>query len=305
MGILSLKNFGESRASNHGVAQAQGPAVVRMMTCDISIDTESRFCQKWMANTLAMPSLFPKSARQMAKRPDGWATGIAISITVEVDVEMDNDEFRQQSGSSDNANRKGQRNRKSRSSSKRWLISPLWIVIISEALIIGGLVVWGALLEQENAAFSEKEKALAQTITDRKAELEGLRWEFNALKIQQEKSCLSNLTPLKFDEVMNIDKEYVKSVMFMLSGKQERKVLEYKLVLKNAKHIDVIPHLDIVFFNAFGKQIGVVKIGYIQQGVPTGKVLEKGEVRSVDGTFELADGVPPGFMAIKFKDENE
>jgi hypothetical protein len=220
------------------------------------------------------------------------------------DVEMDNDKFHKNSGGADNAKHKNYRQRHSKSIIRRWLISPLWIPVILEAFTIVGLAVWGILLQQENEVHYGREQTFAQTINDGKTELEGLRWEFNEFRNQQQKTCLPNLIPLKFDSLVNIDKEYVKSAIFMLSGKKDKKTLEYKFVLRNPSPTNITPLFDIIFFNVSGSQIGVSQIGLDKYGIPSNRVLEKGEVRSIDGTFELVNGVQPEFIMLKFKDEN-
>lgn len=200
----------------------------------------------------------------------------------------------------DNGNHKSNRHRQSRYFIRRWLISPLWIAIFLEGFVIAALAVWSVLLQQEVKVGDTKEQALNQTISDGKAELEGLRWEFNEYKNQQEQGCMPNLIPIKFDSVMSINKDYIKSAMFMLSGRDQQKVLDYKIVLKNVNPTYVSPQFEIVFFTAMGNQMGTVQIGYDKQGAPSKQILEKGEVRSINGTFELTDGIQPQFIMIQF-----
>lgn len=219
---------------------------------------------------------------------------------------MDNDEFHETSDfDSGFTSAKPPRHRHRPSSSRHWLISPLWAIVVLEGLVIAGLAIWTGLLQEENESHFAKEKALAQTINDGKTELEGLKWEFNEYKNQQGQSCLPNLLPLKFDQVMEINKEYVKSAMFVLSGKKDRQVLEYKFVLKNNKQKNVEPLFDIIFFNALGNQIGTSQIGYNKRGQPSGDMLERGEVRSYDGTFELTNGTHADFIMLKFVEQKE
>jgi hypothetical protein len=78
--------------------------------------------------------------------------------------------------------------------------------------------------------------------------------------------------------------------------------MEYKIVMKNTRLNSVNPQFDLVFFDTLGSQIGRSPIG--QDSRSNQQPLEKGEVRSYDGVFELADGVNPGFIMLKFKDSD-
>ena len=164
-------------------------------------------------------------------------------------------------------------------------------------------MIWGTKLQQENQEHFSKQKELAQLVKDEKTELEAQKWEFNKLKTEQAKTCLPNLLQLKFDKVLEINKEYVKNGIFMLAGKKDKKYLEFKLVLQNNTQDNVLPNIDVLFFNSMGNQIGSTQVGYQkEETAPTRELLEKGEVRSYDGTFEInASEGQPEFIMIKVK----
>jgi hypothetical protein len=89
----------------------------------------------------------------------------------------------------------------------------------------------------------------------------------------------------------------------MLAGKKDKKYLEFKLVLQNNTQDNVLPNIDVLFFNSMGNQIGSTQVGYQkEEAAPTRELLEKGEVRSYDGTFEInASEGQPEFIMIKVK----
>ncbi len=220
---------------------------------------------------------------------------------------MDNEELREETeygGELGGGSRRSHRHRHHQSTRRHWFISPLWIGLVLEGFIIAGLAIWATLLQQENEAHYARENALGQVINEGKTELEGLKWEFNEYKNKEGQVCLPNLMQLKFDQVIPINKEYVRSAMFVLAGKDNKQVLEYKFVLKNTRQTNVTPLVDVVFFNILGNQIGVSRIGSDKRG-RSGEVLEKGEVRSYDGEFELPNGVKPEYVMLKFKDSKE
>lgn len=184
---------------------------------------------------------------------------------------------------------------------RRWLFSPLWIGIVLEGVIIAGLLIWLALLNQDNQASSEREHKLIQEVKNRDAQVEGLKFDINQLKNNMEQSCQHDMLPLKLDQVMEINKEYVKSALFLMVGKKDKKYLNYTIILQNLTHKDVTPQVDVTFFNATGSQIGVSQVGRKSDGSFADRTLEHGEVRSFDGTFELLSEAKPEFFMLQVK----
>jgi len=219
---------------------------------------------------------------------------------------MDHDESHKKEGNGDGVAYEvkpgGHRSRHSHSGSRHWIISPLWIGITLEGLVIAGLAIWGALLDQENQSHFAREKALAETINDSKKELEGLRWEYNEYRNQREQTCFPNLMPLKFDQIVEINKDYVKSAIFMVVGTKDKREMEYKVVLKNNKPGNISPVVDIIFYNSLGNQVGVSKIGYDKNDNPGGEVMTAGEVRSFDRVLDLTNVGTPDYVMFKIKD---
>lgn len=194
---------------------------------------------------------------------------------------------------------KGRRHRHSR---KRWLISPFWVVAVLEGFVIAGLAMWCLMLNDENEEHLVNETRLAQTIKDNKKELEGLKWDFNEVKHNQQKSCLPNLLPLKLDQVVSVNLDYIKSALFTLSGKKDSRYLDYKIVLQNTTQSELTPQFEILFFSVAGNQVGSSTVGYGKDDTTKGEVLEKAETRSINGTFELASGeAVPEYIMVKIK----
>ena len=217
---------------------------------------------------------------------------------------MDNDNLNSSKTNNDYTSYEGRQRKHGHrhSSRKRWIYVLLVIVFI-ETIALAGVLIWGTKLQQENQEHFSKQKELAQLVKDEKTELEAQKWEFNKLKTEQAKTCLPNLMQLKFDKVLEINKEYVKNGIFMLAGKKDKKYLEFKLVLQNNTQDNVLPNIDVLFFNSMGNQIGSTQVGYQkEETAPTRELLEKGEVRSYDGTFEInASEGQPEFIMIKVK----
>ncbi|MCX7111255.1 MAG: hypothetical protein NTX45_14235 [Proteobacteria bacterium] len=218
---------------------------------------------------------------------------------------MENNELREYNNNNDFDIPTEGRHRKHghRHSTKRRWVYILLVVLFIETIILAGVLIWGTKLEEENRGHFAKEKELAMVIKDEKTELEAQRWEFNKLKSEQAKTCLPNLMSLKFDKVLEINNEYVKSGIFMLTGKKDKKYLEFKIILQNNTHDNIVPKVDVLFFNATGNQVGLTQIGYLKdEPAPTREILEKGEVRSYDGNFEIDINYgQPEYIMIKTK----
>ncbi len=192
-----------------------------------------------------------------------------------------------------------------RHSSKRKWIYILSFILFLESIALSGVLIWAANIESENREHFAKQKELAQIIKDQKTELEAQRWDFNKLKSEQAKTCLPNLMQLEFKKVLEINKDYVKNAIFFLTGNNDKKFLEFKLVLQNNSSGNIVPKVDVLFFNTMGNQVGITQMGYQKDETPpTRDILEKGEVRSYDGTFEvnINDGQPE-YIMIKVKNQ--
>ena len=186
------------------------------------------------------------------------------------------------------------------SSKKHWIYIFSGVVLL-QLLIICGILIWATQLQEKNEEHFAKEKELAQIVKDEKTDLEAQRWEFNKLKAEQAKTCLPNLVPLKYDRVLEINNEYVRSGIFMLMGKKEKKSIEFKLVMQNNAQDNIVPKVNVLFFNATGNQVGMSQMGYQKdEPAPSSEIMEKGEVRSYNGSFDVNVNIgQPEFVMIK------
>ncbi len=101
---------------------------------------------------------------------------------------------------------------------------------------------------------------------------------------------LPGLHPLVFDQLISIDQQYVRNIIFTLIGKEENRQYEYKLTVKNNGLTAVHPIVKILFFDQLGIQVAHSVIGVDERGDPTLDVLERGEVRSYTQVIDLSNG---------------
>lgn len=193
----------------------------------------------------------------------------------------------------------GQRRHRTRHSSSRYWIWPLIIAVVIETILVVGLLVWVNRAEQEKRELALREQELTDKIKEGQVELEKVRREFNNYKSDKLRASIPNLTPLKLDQVIDINKEYVKSAIFMMVGKRDKKSFEYNLVLENKSTGDIVPRVDMLFFNKTGYQVGMSRIGYNKEGLPNREILERGEIRTVSATMEISNEDEPEFFMVR------
>ncbi len=188
------------------------------------------------------------------------------------------------------------------SSRRHWRIIQ-WVIIFVETLVIFFLLIWANLLDKDKQELLEESGRLSQQINEGKKAMEVMQLNIDKLMKDQTTSCLSTVIPLKFDQVVEINKSYIKSGIFFLVGKKEKQNIEFKLILENKNQSPIFPLLEVVFLNAAGKQIGISRVGYNKDGTPGHEVLEVGEIRSFAATYEInRDDKPESFM-IKLKND--
>ncbi|OUS10026.1 hypothetical protein A9Q89_11825 [Gammaproteobacteria bacterium 53_120_T64] len=107
---------------------------------------------------------------------------------------------------------------------------------------------------------------------------------------------LPGLTGLHYDEVLNIDKLYVKNIVFTRTGKKGARVYEYKVVLDN--HDSALqPAFKIVLFDRSGVQVGMSELSHdtVNGGMTR---LDQDEVRVHYSMVPLADIAEPEYFQV-------
>lgn len=184
--------------------------------------------------------------------------------------------------------------RRRRSSRTRLIVILALGLALETGLLVTAFVRMG-FAEQEVAdlALSERKQA---------AELEVLRPQVEKLQHDIEtmvRSRLPGLRPLEFDQVIPLDDDYVKNIVFTVAGKGQDKQYEYKLVTHNGSLNLVHPRVDILIFDRNGIQIGQARIGVQKDGTPTLDMLDRGEIRSFSSKIELTDESRPEYFRLR------
>jgi hypothetical protein len=181
-----------------------------------------------------------------------------------------------------------------RSSGKRRLGVYLWIIVFIETATLLFLVSRIGIVEKENNDLSASEKSLAD-------EMESMRPEFEKLKADMDKMVrerLPGLIYIEFDKVIPVNLDYIKNIVFTVSGTKDSRKVEYKLLLENGSSYSVTPKLELLFFDKVGIQQGISKIGF-EKDPGAREILERGETRSFSDSVDLEDGAPPEYFIAK------
>ena len=119
-----------------------------------------------------------------------------------------------------------------------------------------------------------------------------LESEIEALTLNR----LPGLINLNFDEVIKVDKHYVKNIVFTRTGKKGSHLYEYKVVLEN--HNGALqPALKILLFDRSGVQVGMSELSHkTDQGGITR--LDQDEVRTHYSVVQLPDDSEPEYFQV-------
>ncbi len=182
-----------------------------------------------------------------------------------------------------------------RSSSKRKKL----ILILSAALAISFLLnlILGVKLgsyAREATLQTVIEQKLQRELAEIKPLLKAMENEVKTLTSKR----LPGLEELTYDAVLQINKRYVKNIVFTRTGKVDVKRYEYKIVMDNRNLMPVRPEVRILFFDRVGIQVGFSELG-MGNGLPIADHLERGEIRAYSSAVELADDIEPKYFQIQ------
>ncbi len=113
------------------------------------------------------------------------------------------------------------------------------------------------------------------------------------------------LLPLKYDEAITVDEEYIRNIIFTLVKNGKKRNYEYRLVMHNDSLSVIRPVVEILLFNDIGIQIGVAKVKYMDAASGTERsVLDPGEVRSYTSSIDLLRDEEPSYFLLAVSETN-
>jgi len=122
--------------------------------------------------------------------------------------------------------------------------------------------------------------------------IETLKNEIKELTLNR----LPGLITLNYDEVLKVDEQYVKNIVFTRTGKKGTHLYEYKVVLEN-RDSALQPALKVILFDRNGVQVGMSELSNkAKQGLITR--LDQDEVRTHYAIVQLADKAEPEYFQV-------
>ena len=132
---------------------------------------------------------------------------------------------------------------------------------------------------QEQLLLKEKEiNELKSQLTQSKDELEKL--------IKGRLPAVMKLVP---DQVLTVNKDFIKNIVFTVLTQNDSKHYEYKLVVENLSHKIIVPKFRLLIFDKSGVQIGMDQ-------VLRGEELAPGESRSFSSKIDFFMTEEPAYF---------
>lgn len=167
-----------------------------------------------------------------------------------------------------------------------WTVWVPGAVLFVELVVLIFLQIRMNLIDADDFAWQRLEQTSQSEAERERARVEQLQREVDALGRDQ----LPSLPRLVFDRVIPVEREFIKSIVFTLSGRNDQRRYDYNLVMQNTSLNLVHPQFDLQLFDRLGVQVGLSRIGVQKDGTPTLEMLDRGEIRSVSATIEPVRG---------------
>ena len=144
-----------------------------------------------------------------------------------------------------------------------------------------------------------KQEAVAKNLA---SELETVKNERDIL-VQQR---IPGLIPLRYDEAMTVDNNYVRNIIFTLAKSGKKNIHEYRLVLHNNTLTVARLKTEIILFNDIGIQIGRSEIEHSDAitAIDGRTALDPGEVRSYTAAIDLIRDEEPSYFLLIISEIN-
>jgi hypothetical protein len=146
---------------------------------------------------------------------------------------------------------------------------------------------------------SNVSNSLRLQLTDITEQSERKTSQIQTLKNEVKELTLKRLPGLKalnYDAVLQINKNYVKNIVFTRTGKKGTRLYEYKVVLENRKSA-LQPALKVLLFDRNGIQVGMSELSNKSEhgGITR---LDQDEVRTHYAVVQLAEDAEPEYFQV-------
>ena len=160
------------------------------------------------------------------------------------------------------------------------------------AIALGSYVRKAGLLSGVSASLRLQLTDITEQADSKTKRIKTLGSEIKELTLKR----LPGLIGLSYDEVIKVDKHYVKNIVFTRTGKNSAHFYEYKVVLENRESA-LQPALKVILFNRNGVQVGMSELS---KDAEHGGILrlDQDEVRSHYAIVQLPDKAEPEYFQV-------
>ena len=150
-------------------------------------------------------------------------------------------------------------------------------------------------LESENQALTIKFRKQAIQIDQSEARIKTLRQDIRVL-VQER---IPNLHPLAFDETITLNQQYLRDIIFTLTGVGSAKEYEYRVVLQNDSLETVHTFVKVFLFDRLGIQLGMTRNSkYSTLSEADFITLQPGEIRSYSSKVPVDRNETPHYFLV-------
>ena len=160
------------------------------------------------------------------------------------------------------------------------------------AITLGSYVRKSSLLSSASSNLRLQIADITQQVELKAGEIVTLKNEIEELTLNR----LPGLTSLSYDEVIKVDKQYVKNIVFTRIGKKGARLYEYKVVLENHQS-PLQPALKILLFDRSGVQVGMSELSNDSDHGSITR-LDQDEVRAHYAVVQLPEASDPEYFQI-------
>ena len=153
---------------------------------------------------------------------------------------------------------------------------------------------------------AQSEQALLELRLQQKT-LDSINSELDQVKAERDalvQERIPGLMPLKYDEMITPDQQYIRNIIFTMVRNGQEETYEYRLVIHNDTLSVIHPVVEILLFNDIGIQIGLGRVQHKDASTATGRPsLDPGEVRSYTATIDMIRHEEPHYFLLVVAEE--
>lgn len=194
---------------------------------------------------------------------------------------------------------KPHRSRRSRRSHHSQL--KIWVLTFALLVTIVILFISSAYNSSRTEKLSSRSSEIQEQLFLKEQEVDSLKAQLAQSKNELEKYIegrIPSVMKLAPDQVLTVDKDIIKNIVFSVVTQNGAKLYEYKLVVENLSRENIVPKFRVLVFDKYGVQIGIDQ-------VLEGEELAPGESRSYSSKvdffmknepvyFQVSSEIPPG-----------